>query len=184
MVGSVLRGIKGVFCLLHGGDLFRGVLSFELCCINVAPYFQKRDAVLLQELVAVVADRRSNHHALIVPQLWYIPEVRLNRDSSYIPKSELSLRCRCLCHIPVLCRFVLRAFALWGSNIHPDMCSPFSCPSSTGNTGSHIHCSPTTYHTLSHKHLLHPRQGMKKARLPTQASLWVTDALCTVIAFY
>ena len=44
----------------------------------------------------------------------------------------------------------------------------------------HTHCSPTTYHTLSHKHLLHPRQGIKKAHLPTQASLWVTDALCTI----
>lgn len=106
--------------------------------------------------------------------------IHYTTDSPYIPKPELSLYCCCLCRIPVLYRFVLRAFALRGSSIHPDMCSPFSCPSSTGNTGSHTHCSPTTYHTLSHKHLLRPRQGMKKARLPTQASLWVTDALCTI----
>ena len=39
MVGSVLRGIKSVFSLFHGGDLFRGVLPFELCFVNIAPDF-------------------------------------------------------------------------------------------------------------------------------------------------
>lgn len=74
----------------------------------------------------------------------------------------------------------MRPFDLLDSSSRQGRRSLVSFLSSTDSTGSHICCSPTTCHTLSRLHLLPPASGQKKARLPTHASLWVTDALCTI----